>query len=124
MTATKGPINLKQNKPEFYDGRCGCLVVNSCLYKVEQYLVLVQFGNSWKILSEEKIYCMPPPFSVVLQLYGGTHLWQLNTQPTTWTDCKAIVATEIVRNGPIRRVRDKLHKMKQITSVSKYLGEF
>ena len=45
VAAGGGPIMLKPNKPEPFDGRNYFLVVNTWLYKMEQYLVIMQLNN-------------------------------------------------------------------------------
>lgn len=44
--------------------------------------------------------------------------------PTTWDLFKAVVVKEFVPDDHVRRARDKLRKLKQTSSVSKYLSEF
>ena len=47
-----GSIMLKPNKPEPYDGRRDYLVVNTWLYKIEQYLIIAQLSKPSNVLSD------------------------------------------------------------------------
>lgn len=51
MAAASGSINLKPNKPDSF-GKRDYLVVNTWLYKVEQYLALMQLGNPGVVLDD------------------------------------------------------------------------
>lgn len=47
-----------------------------------------------------------------------------NQVPTTWDSFKAAVVDEFVPEDHVSRARDMLRKLKQVTSVSKYLSDF
>lgn len=124
MAADQGSINLKPNKPEAYDGRRDFLVVSTWLYKVEQYLVLMQLNNPAAQLLEANRILYASTF-----LTGTAAVWwytlvQSNTVPTTWDQFKAKVVAEFVPDDHVRRARDKMRKLQQTGSVSKYLAEF
>lgn len=123
-TPAVGSISLKPNKPEVYDGKRDFLVVNTWLYKVEQYLVLVQLSNPAAPLTDANRITYASTF-----LTGTAAVWwytvvQANLAPTTWDTFKAAVVSEFVPEDHVRRARDKLRKMRQTTSVSKYLSDF
>lgn len=48
-----GSVNLKPKHPESYDGKRDFLTVSTWLYKVEQYLLLVQINNPGISFTEE-----------------------------------------------------------------------
>lgn len=50
MAAAQGSINLNPNKQEPYGGQRDYLVVNTWLYKGEQYLTLVHLSNPTVVL--------------------------------------------------------------------------
>lgn len=119
-----GPICLKPNKPDPYDGLRDFLIVNTWLYKMEQYLVILQLGNPGQVLSEANKIVYTSTF-----LTGTAAVWwytivQASQVLTTWSDFRKKVVTEFVPSGHIRRSRDKLRRLKHTTSVSKYLAEF
>lgn len=47
-----------------------------------------------------------------------------NQIPTSWDAFKAAVVSEFVSEDHVRRARDRLRRLKQVSSVSKYLSEF
>ena len=51
MENTRGSVSLEPSKPESFDGKRDCLVVNTWLYKVEQYLNLVQLTSPGMVLT-------------------------------------------------------------------------
>lgn len=124
MAAAQGAINLKPNKPEAFDGRRDYLVVNTWLYKIEQYLSLVQLSHPTVPLTESNRILYASTF-----LTGTAAVWrytlvQANTVPETWPQFKAKVIAEFVPDDHVRRARDRLRKLHQTSSVSKYLSEF
>lgn len=124
MAAGQGTINLKPNKPESYDGRRDFLVVNTWLYKVEQYLVLVQLSNPGVQLTEGNRILYASTF-----LTGTAAVWwytlvQSKWPPTTWEQFKAKVVAEFVPEDHVRRARERLRKLRRTTSVAKYLSDF
>ncbi len=117
------PINLKPNKPEPFDGKRDYLVANTWLYKIKQYLALLQFGNPRSHISEEtKI-----TFSTTL-LTGTTAEWwfplvQGPNSPSTWVSFKQAIVREFIQSDHVRRACDRLRKLQQSGSVPKYLSE-
>lgn len=62
-------------------------------------------------------------------LTGTTTVWwytleQRNSVPTTWEQLKKKLRSEFFLNDTVRRPRDRLQKLRQTSSVSKYLCEF
>ena len=62
-------------------------------------------------------------------LTGTAAVWwytivQANEVPTTWIDFKKAIVTEFVPEDHVRRSRERLRKLKQTTSVAKYLSDF
>ena len=62
-------------------------------------------------------------------LSGNAAVWwytlvQTHFAPTSWEDFKTGVVKEFVLEDHVRRARDRLRKLQQTTSVSKYLAEF
>lgn len=106
--ATSGSINLKPNKPDSYDGRRDYLVVNTWLYKVEQYLALTQITRPGVMLDDSSRILFASTF-----LTGTAAVWwytliQSNKIPNTWEQFKAAVVKEFVPEDHVRRARDKL----------------
>lgn len=124
MDAAQGSINLKPNKPEPFDGRRDYLVVNTWLYKIEQYLTLVQLSNPGLPLSEGNRILYASTFLTETAAVWWYTLVQANTVPTTWTQFKDKIISEFVPDDHVRRSRDRLRKLKQNSSVSKYLSDF
>lgn len=124
MDAPQGSINLKPNKPEPYDGKRDYLVVNTWLYKVEQYLVLAQLSNPGVPLTEANRILYASTFLTSTAAVWWYTLVQANTVPATWQEFKAKVIAEFVPDDHVRRARDRLRKLTQTTSVAKYLSEF
>eukprot|EP00171_Calliarthron_tuberculosum_P018338 IDg18338t1 len=96
MDAPQGSINLKPNKPEPYEGNRDYLVVNTWLYKVEQYLVLVQLCNPGVPLTEENKILYASTFLTSTAAVWWYTLVQANTVPATWQEFKAKVIAEFV----------------------------
>lgn len=119
-----GPITLKPNKPEPFDGRRDFLMVNTWLYKMEQYLAIVQLSNPGTELGEgNKIIYASTFFTGTAAVWWFT-LVKGGTVPTSWEDFKKTVIAEFVPPDHVRRARDKLRGLKHNSSVSKYLAEF
>lgn len=124
MDGAAGSITLKPNKPEPFGGKRDFLTVNTWLYKVEQYLALVQISNPAAPLTEGNRIMYASTL-----LTGTAAVWwytvvQSNLSPGTWIELKAAVVREFVPEDHIRRVRYKLCKLGQTGSVSKYLSDF
>lgn len=120
----QGSIGLKPNKPENYDGQRDFFIVNTWLYKVEQYLAIVQLANSAVELNDANLVMYASTF-----LTGTAALWwynlvQANQVPLTWDTFRTAMVGEFVPEDHVRRARDRLRKLKQSFSVSKYLSEF
>eukprot|EP00171_Calliarthron_tuberculosum_P009546 IDg9546t1 len=83
-------VSLKPNTPTEFAGKRDFLSVYSWLYKIEQYLLLLNMCN--------------PNIS--------------NAVPANWEAFKTALKTEFIPEDHIRRARDKLKKLKQHTYVA------
>ena len=54
MDRPAGSINLHPNKPEPYDGKRDYLIVHTWLYKVDQYLTLMEITNPTVGMTEQR----------------------------------------------------------------------
>lgn len=119
-----GAINLKPNKPETYDGRRDFLAVNTWLFNVEQYLLLSQLSNPNVPIADESRIRFASSY-----LKGTASVWWFNLFsagiiPATWNEFKAAVIREFVPSDHSKRARDRLRKLRQTKSVSRYLSDF
>jgi len=124
MDSGAGPISLKPNKPETYDGRRDYLVINTWLYKIEQYLSLLMITNPNMQLDESTRITYASTFFTSTAAVWWYTLVQVGQVPTTWVAFKEAVIREFVPEDHVRRARDKLRRLTQTTSVSKYLADF
>ena len=117
-------INLKPNKPVCFNGSRDFLVVNTWLYKVEQYFVLVQVANANVVLSDANRIS----FATTL-LTGTAAVWwytvlKANEVPQSWDSFVAAIRREFIPEDHERRARDSLRACKQSGSVATYLSNF
>lgn len=121
---SQGSINLKPKKSDTFDGKRDVLIVNSRIYQLEQYLALVEFGSPGNVLQDRtRIMYVSTFFSATAKVGWFTKV-RRNTIPQTWALFKQCIRAEFVPDDHIRRARDRLRKLKQTTSVSKFLSEF
>lgn len=119
-----GAINLKPNKPETFDVRRDFLAVNNWLFNIEQYLTLSQLSNPNALISDENRIRLASSY-----LKGTVAVWWFNVvssgnAPATWNEFKNKVSREFVPSDHAKRARDRLRRLRQTNSVSRYLSEF
>lgn len=125
QNATERPPSLKPKQPDAYDGRREFLAVNTWSYKIEQYLsILLVLTPSLMKMTEADHVLFASTF-----LTGNNAVWwytivQMNKVPTTWDQFKKLIQDEFVPRDHIMRVREKLRRLRQVTSASKYLSDF
>lgn len=119
-----GPIILKPNKPDPFDGQRDFLVVNTWIYKMEQYLGIVQVSNPHAELTDAtRIMYASTFFSGTAAVWWFT-ICQWKRAPSTWSDFKKTVTAEFVPVDHVRRSMDKLRRLKHTGSVSQFLAKF
>lgn len=121
---TLGSVNLKPNKPDAFDGRRDFLAVSTWLFKVEQYLTLSAISNPSATISDESRIMFASSFMTSTAASWWYTIIQSGQEPSTWTEFRTLVLNEFVPVDHNRRARDKLRRLKQNSSVSKYLSEF
>lgn len=121
---TPGAINLKPNKPETFDGRRDFITVSSWLFKVEQYLSLTQLSNPAAPISDQNRIAFASSFLTSTAASWWFTIVQSNQVPSSWNNFRTLLLQEFVPHDHERRARDKLRRLKQTQSVSKYLSEF
>lgn len=119
-----GSFHLKPNKPETYDGRRDYLTVSTLMYTLEQYLNLSQINSPNVSLPEGSKIAFASSY-----MKGAAAVWWFNivtagNVPATWEQFKASVNTEFIPLDHVKRSRDRLRRLRQLHSVSKYLSEF
>lgn len=117
-------INLKPNKPEAYDGTRDYLLVNTWIYNVEQYLNLSQLSSQNVVVSDHNRIAFASSY-----LKKNAAVWWFNKvnspeSPTTWDSFKNALTAEFIPEDHCRRARNCLRKIRQTSSVEKYLAEF
>ena len=115
---------MKHNKPEPFDGKRDCLVVNTWLYKVEQYLTLVQLTSPGMLLTDGNRILYASTFLTSTAAVWWYTVFQSNEVPIIWVAFKEAVVKAFVPEDHIRRARDRLRKLRQTSSVWKYLSDF
>lgn len=125
MAATAGrSIGLKLNNPELLDGQQDCLVVNTWLYRMEQYILLVQVSTTSSALSDfSKIACASTFFTAAADVWWLT-VDQSDTVSKTWNEFKSKTVGEFAPPDHNRRVRERPRNVKRNSSVSELLGAF
>lgn len=114
---------LKPNKPQLFEGKRDEFQVRAWIYKLEQYLSLIQVGNLVPLDEPTKINFAATFFT------GNASTWwynlvHCNNIPVTWDAFKQAVFTEFVPFDSSQRAREKLRNLLQRTSVSVYLTQF
>ena len=117
-------ISLTPNQPETFDEKHDFLVVNTPVYKVKQYLDLIQLCTPTVQLTDPNRIMFASTF-----LTGTAAVWwytivQANEVPTNWIDFKKAIVTEFVPEDHFRWSQERLHKLKQTTSVAKFYLTF
>lgn len=123
MADAQVSINLKPNKPEAFEWHRDYLVVNTWLYKIEQYIAIILLSNPNVTFTDEKRIMYASAFLTGIYAVWWYTLAQNNTIPTTWEQFKAKVIAEGVAEDHVRCARDRLRKLQQNSSVAKYLSE-
>lgn len=119
-----GSINLRPNKPDAFDGRRDYLTVNTWLFKVQQYLQLSALsGANAEITDESRIMFASSYLTSTAASWWYTVI-QAGRTPTTWEEFRSMILSEFVPEDHVRRARDRLRRLKQTSSVSKYIAEF
>lgn len=119
-----GSINFKPDKPEKYDGKRDYLIVNTWLYQLEQYFNLLQFSIPDREITDTSKITLASTLLISIAAVWWFTLVQTNSIPTMWEDFKQLIMSEFIPSHHVRMARDKLRKLKQTHSVSKYLSEF
>ena len=112
------------NKPEVFDGKRDFLAVSTWLYKMEQYLHLMEVFAKGVTMTEENRVVYASTF-----LSGNAAIWwytqvKANCAPSTWDTFKAALRKEFIPEDHVRRARDKFRRLRQLSSVAQYLAEF
>ena len=120
----QGSNNFKPKRPEPYDGKRDQLTVHTWVYKMEQFFALQAAVSQANVLTDYNKVLFASAF-----LSGNAATWwytrvQNGTAPAEWEQFKAELKNEFVPSDFVQRARDKLRKLRQTTSVAKYLGEF
>ena len=114
---------LKPSKPDTFDGTRDALTVRAWLHNLEKYLRLVQIDQNTKIDARTAV-----DFASTYMTGTAANWWFSlvieNKIPPTWESFKLAVENEFLPKDSIIRARDKLYKLRQITNVASYLGEF
>lgn len=121
---TPGAINIRPNKPDSFDGRRDFLMLSSWLYKVAQYLTLIHVSNPTTPIPDETRVTFASSFLTSTASIWWFTIVQSGNVPSSWSDFKSLVLQEFVPSDHQTRARDKLRRLKQTHSVSKYLSEF
>lgn len=117
-------INLKPNKPEAYDGSRDYVKVNTWLYMIEQYLNLTQLSAPNIVINDHNRISFASSYLKENAAVWWYHLVNLQSTPTTWDSFKEALLAEFIPVDHTRRARDKLRKLKQTSSVERYLSEY
>ena len=117
-------LDQKPNKPECFEGKRDMLLVNTWMYKIEQYLALTQLRKPSLTLTDANKISFASSFFTSTAAVSWFTTVQNGNIPTTWRDFTAWIRAEFVPSDHLHQARDKLRKLKQITSVSRYLDEF
>lgn len=119
-----GSMNLKPNKPDLYDGKRDFLAVNTWIFKIQQYLSLAALSNPATQLTDENRILFASSFLTSTAASWWYTVVQSGQTPSTWEEFRIMVLNEFVPSDHVRRARDKLRRLRQTASVSKYLSEF
>lgn len=117
-------INLRPNRPEKYSGKRDFLIINTWIYKIDQYLSLMQISNPGTNVTEECQIMFASSFLTETAAVWWFTLVQNATTPSTWQEFKQALMAEFLPEDHIRRARDRLRRVKQKGSASEYIAEF
>lgn len=100
------------------------MAVTTWLYTVEQYLSLIQLSSSSIFITDQNKISFASSY-----LTGNAAIWwyqlvNASNIPSTWDEFRAVLMTEFIPADHKRRARDKLRRLKQTSSVEKYLSEY
>lgn len=116
-------LNIKPKRPDAYDGKRDHMTVEAWIYSVESYLKLVQLGSTVAISDNDKM-----TFAATLFSGSAANWWfvvvQSNQVPETWIEFLSRIREEFVPFDAERLARDRLHSIKQVTSVVDFLNKF
>lgn len=116
-------LNLKPKRPEVFDGKRDQMTVEAWIYSIDSYIQLVQLGSPVAISDSDKIKFAATLFS------GSAASWwflvfQSHEVPATWNDFVRMLRAEFVPFDAERLARDRLHALRQVTSVIDYITKF
>lgn len=117
-------MNLRPNRPDKYAGKRDFLAINTWIYKVDQYLSLMQISNPSRTISEDAKIMFGTSFLSETAAIWWFTLVQDNRTPSTWQEFKQALLNEFLPEDHVRRARDRLRATKQKGSVSKYISEY
>jgi len=120
----KGLINLRPNPPEKYGGKRKYLAVCTWVYKMEQYLNLMQMMAPGVVLNDNNRITYATSFLIDTAAVWWFTKVQANSIPTTWQQFVMELKAEFVPADYIRNARSKIRTLKQFKSVPEYLSEF
>lgn len=118
------PIGFKPKQPESYGGKRDYLSVSTWIFKMEQYFHLVGMFKPGMLATDASRIMFASTFLVESAAIWWFTLAQTNTTPDTWTKFCDAIRSEFVPADYLRCGRDRLRKLKQTKSVSRYLAEF
>ena len=117
-------MSLKPNRPEPFTGKRDHLTVETFLHTVVNYISLVQVINPAVLVGEEQVVA----FASTLLQGSAANWWyivcQTNDKPNTFQEFANALRAEFIPQDHIRRARNYLSRLRQISSVSVYLSEF
>lgn len=119
-----GSIALKPNKPETFDGKRDFLAVTTWLFKIQLYLSFSALSNPNAEISDENRILFTSSYMIGTVATWWYTMIRSGQTPTTWDAFRTIVLNEFVPADHVRRSRDRLRRLKQTTSFSKYLADF
>lgn len=117
-------ISLKSNKPEPFDGTRVYLTVNTWIYSIEKYLSLSKIRLPNTELSDHNKKAFASSY-----LKDNATVWWCNIinspcSPTTCMEFRNVLMAQFIPADHILRARYWLRKLRQTTSVEKYLVEY
>lgn len=117
-------INLKPNKPDSFEGTRDFLTLNNWLYTIEQYLSLTRISVPTISITDHNKIAIASSY-----LKGNAAIWLYNKVnssniPATWEAFKNAISTEFIPADHTQRAREKFKRLKQVSSVEKYLSEY
>ena len=111
METPAASINLHPNKPEANDGRKDYLVVHTWLYKIDQYLTLMEITNPAVVLTDQSRIIYASTFLSGMAAVWWYTLVQCSQTPATWSDFKTAIVREFVPEDHVRRARESLFRL-------------